>query len=80
VVRNRTPGGVGGRREQSRLLPDWNMCCQFECCRRYYAGDNFIHRKSKLTRIDKVDIAEITEKLNYRPRKALDYLTRNEVY
>ena len=22
VVRNRTPGGVGGRREQSRLLPD----------------------------------------------------------
>jgi hypothetical protein len=22
VVRNRMPGGVGGRREQSRLLPD----------------------------------------------------------
>ena len=30
--------------------------------------------------VDQGDIFEITEKLNNRPRKALDYLTPNEVY
>jgi len=32
VVRNRTPGGVGGRREQSRLLPNRVVSLGDYCC------------------------------------------------
>ena len=37
-------------------------------------------RAGEVRGLSKDDIAEITEKLNNRPRKALDYLTPNEVY
>jgi IS30 family transposase len=40
----------------------------------------YVPKGSEVRGLNKDDIAEITEKLNNRPRKALDYLTPNEVY
>lgn len=40
----------------------------------------YVPKGSEVRGLSKDDIAEITEKLNNRPRKALDYLTPNEVY